>query len=109
MKKKNNNSELIISSLATHWFSTLTTVSGDLKAIVSHKNTQYYKLYVYFNLYVYSTRNFSLPYHLQLKCMDLPFFPGHPDIENTTVLCDIFFMYIISIYIYIYLYIYVYS
>ena len=38
----------------TRRFSTLTTFSGHLKCIISHKITQYYKLYVYFNLYVYS-------------------------------------------------------
>ena len=41
--------------------STLTTISGHLKGIVSHKNTQYYKLYVYFKLSVYISRDFSLP------------------------------------------------
>ena len=39
----------------------LMTISGHLKSIVSHKNTQCYKLYVYFNLYVYISRDFILP------------------------------------------------
>ena len=31
-------------------------------------------------------------FHLQLKCMGGHFFPGHPYIENTTILSDIHFL-----------------
>ena len=34
-------------------FSTLTEISGHLKGIVSHKNTQYQNLYLYFKLHVW--------------------------------------------------------
>ena len=53
-------------SFATLRFSTLTTISGHLKGIVSHKNIQYYKLYVYFNLCVYISRDFSLPLAIEM-------------------------------------------
>ena len=62
----NNNNYEDFASFATRRFSTLTTISGHLKGIVSHKNTQYYKLYVYFNLYVYITRDFSLPLAIEM-------------------------------------------
>ena len=69
-------------SFATRRFSILTTISGDLKGIVSHKITQYYKSYVYFNLYV---RDFSLL--LAIEMYGWPFFfPGHPYKESTSVL-----------------------
>ena len=34
-----------------------------------------------------------LAYHLQLKCMGGHFFLGHPYIESTTVLSDIYIIY----------------
>ena len=48
MKKMNNNSDNYedFASFATRRFSTLTTISGHLKGIISHKITQYQKLYV---------------------------------------------------------------
>ena len=46
-----NNEEF--ASFATRRISTLTNISGHLKGIVSYRNTQYYKLYVFFNLSVY--------------------------------------------------------
>ena len=66
MKKKVNNNNNDFASFATRRLSTLTTISGHLKGIVSHKNTQYYKLYVYFNLYVYISRDFSLPLAIEM-------------------------------------------
>ena len=44
------------------------------QGIVSHKNIQYYKLYVYFNLhvYVYISRDFSLL--LAIEMYGWPFF-----------------------------------
>ena len=93
----NNNSEYEdFASFATPRISTLTTISGHLKGIVSHKNTQYYKLYVYFNLSVYISRDFSLP--LAIEMHGGHFFPG-PSLH--TVLSDIYINYI---YIYIYIY-----
>ena len=63
-------------------------ISGHLKGIVSYKNTQYIVSYVYFNLFVYITRDFSLPFAIEMYGQ--PFFvPGHPYIESTTVLSDI--------------------
>ena len=59
-------------SFATRRFSTLTTISGHLKGIVSHNITQYQKLYVYFNLYVHISRDFSLP--LAIEMYGRPFF-----------------------------------
>ena len=55
-------------SFATRRFSTLTMISGHLKGIFSHKNTQYYisYIYVYFNLYVYNSRDFSLPLAIEM-------------------------------------------
>ena len=84
MKKNNNNNNYEdFASFATRWFSTLTTISGHLKGIVSHKNNQYYKLYVYIS------RDFSLP--LAIEMYGQPFFvQGHPYIESTTVLSDIY-------------------
>ena len=63
MKNRNNADKYYedFASFATRQFSTLTTISVHLEVIVSHKNTQYYKLYVYFNLSVYISRDFSLP------------------------------------------------
>ena len=72
-----NNSE-DFASFATRWFYTLRKISGHLKGIVSYKNTQCIVSYAYFNLFVYITRDFSLPVAI--------FFPGHPYIESTTVL-----------------------
>ena len=73
MKKRNNNSEYEdFASFATRRISTLTKISGHLKGIVSHKITQYYKLYVYFNLSVYISRDFSLP--LAIEMHGQPFF-----------------------------------
>ena len=72
---KNTSSEYKdFASFATRRISTLTTISGHLKGIVSHKNTQYYKLYVYFNLSVYISRDFSLP--LATEMHGRPFFSG---------------------------------
>ena len=63
----NNNSEYEdFASFATRWISTLTKISGHLKSIFSHKITQYYKLYVYFNLSVYISRDFSLPIVIEM-------------------------------------------
>ena len=70
-----NNSEYEdFASFATPRISTLTTISGHLKGIVSHTNTQYYKLYVYFNLSVYISRDFSLP--LAIEMYGRPFVSG---------------------------------
>ena len=71
-------------SFATRRISTLTKIFGYLKGIVSHKNTQYYKLYLCFNLSVYISRDFSLP--LSIEMHGGHFFPGHPYIivESTT-------------------------
>ena len=77
MNNNNNNSEYEdFASFATRRISTLTKISGHLKGIFSHKITQYYKLYVYFNLSVYISRDFSLP----LAWVVISF-PGHPYIE----------------------------
>ena len=86
MKMVKNNNYEEFARFATRRFSTLTTISGDLKGIVSHTITQYYKLYVYFNLYVYISRDVSLP--LAIEMYGHPFFLGHPYIESTTVLSD---------------------
>ena len=59
-------------SFATRWFYTLTKISGHLKRIVSYKNTQYIVNYVYFNLFVYITRDFSFP--LAIEMYQWPFF-----------------------------------
>ena len=75
----------ILPVFAYSQFSTLKTISGDPKGIVSHKFTQYYKVYVYFNLYIYISRDFSLP----LAVWAAISFLGHPYIESTTVLSDI--------------------
>ena len=56
----------ILPVFATRRISTLMMISGHLKCIVSHKNTQYYKLYVYFNLSVYISRDFSLPLAIEM-------------------------------------------
>ena len=73
MKKRNNNSEYEdFASFATRRISTLTKISGHLKGIFSDKITQYYKLYVYFNLFVYISRDFSLP--LAIEMYGRPFF-----------------------------------
>ena len=64
--KKNNSEYEDFASFATRRISTLTKIFGHLKGIVSHKNTQYYKLYVYFNLSVYITRDFSLPLAIEM-------------------------------------------
>ena len=75
MKKRNNNSEYEdFASFATRRISTLTKISGHLKGIISHKITQYYKLYVYFNISVYISRDFSLP--LAIEMHGRPFFSG---------------------------------
>ena len=69
----NNNSEYEdFASFATRRISTLTKISRHLKGIFSHKITQYYKLYVYFNLSVYSSRDFSSP--LAIEMHGWPFF-----------------------------------
>ena len=61
----------ILPVLVTRRFSTLTTISGHLKGIVSHKNTQCYKLYVYLKkTYMY----ILAAYHFQWKCMGSHFF-----------------------------------
>ena len=70
--ENNNNEYEDFASFATCQFSTLTTISEHLKGIVSHRNTQYYKLYVYFNLCVYISRDFSLP--LAIEMYRRPFF-----------------------------------
>ena len=82
----NNNYYEDFASFATRRFSTLTKISGHRKGIVSYKNTQYILSYVYFNLSVYITRDFSLP--LAIEMYGKPFFSGHPYIESTTVLSD---------------------
>ena len=74
----NNNYE-DFASFATHLISTLTTISGHLKGIVSHKNTQYYMLYVYISI------DFSLP----LAAWVAIFVLGHHYKESTTILSDI--------------------
>ena len=58
-KNHNNNNDEHSASFATRLFSTLKTFSGHLEDIVSHKNTQYQKVYVYLNLSVYISRDFS--------------------------------------------------
>ena len=42
---------------------------------------------MYILTYLYILAEISA-YHLQLKCMGGHFFPGHPCVENTTVLSD---------------------
>ena len=65
----------------------LKTISGHLKHIVSHNITQYQKSYVYyFNLYVYSSIDFSLLLGLEMYGNHLFFRPSY--IESTTVLFD---------------------
>ena len=81
----NNNYE-DFASFATRRFSTLTTFSAHLKGIISHKITEYQKFYVYFSLYVYISRDFSLP--LPIEMYGWPcFFQAIPT-ESTTVLSD---------------------
>ena len=41
-------------------------ISGHLKGIFSYKITQYYRLYVYFNLSVYISRDFSLALAIEM-------------------------------------------
>ena len=48
---------------------------------------------MYILTYLYILPEISA-YHLQLKCMGGHFFPGHPYIESTTVLSDIYYIYI---------------
>ena len=75
-------------SFATRRFYTLTKISEHLKGIVSDKNTQYIVSYVYFNLFVHITRDFSFP--LAIEMYGRPFlFRAIPTIESTTVLSDI--------------------
>ena len=62
----NNNNYEDFASFATRRFSTLTTISGHLKGIVSYKNTQYIVSYVYFNLSVYITTDSSLPLAIEM-------------------------------------------
>ena len=45
---------------------------------------------MYIFTYLYILPEISA-YHLQLKCMGSHFFPGHPYIESTTVLSDIYY------------------
>ena len=76
MNKRNNNSGdnseyEDFASFATCRISTLTKISGHLKGIFSDKITQ---LYVYFNLSVYISRDFSLP--LAIEMQGRPFFSG---------------------------------
>ena len=61
----NNNYE-DFASFATRRFYTLMKISGHLKGIVSYKNTQYIVSYVYFNLFVNITRDFSLPFAIEM-------------------------------------------
>ena len=68
----NTNKYEDFASFATLWFYTLTKISGHLKGIVSYKNTQYIVSYVYFNLFVYITRDFSFP--LAIEMYGRPFF-----------------------------------
>ena len=57
--------------------STLMKISGHLKGIFSDKITLYYKRYVYFNLFLYISRDFSLP--LSIEMHGWPFcFPAIP-------------------------------
>ena len=58
---RNNNK--YFASFAIRRFSTLTAL---LKGIVSHNITQYQKLYVYFNLYVHISRDFTLPLAIEM-------------------------------------------
>ena len=80
----NNNKDF--ASFVTCRFSTLTTISGHLKRIVSHQITQYYKLCVYFNLYVCISRDFSLP--LAIEMYGQPLFSRPSLLESTTVLSE---------------------
>ena len=72
-------------SFATYRISTLTKISGHLKGIFSDKISQYYKFYVYFNLFVY--KRFQLT-TCNWNTWAAILFSGHPYIESTTVLSD---------------------
>ena len=50
------------------------TISGHLEGIASHNITQYQKLHVYFNLFVYISRDFSLV--LAIEMHGRQYFPG---------------------------------
>ena len=94
-----NNSEY--EDFATRRISTLMNIFGHLKGIVSHKNTQYYKLYLYFNLSVYISRDFGLP--LSIEMHGWPFcFRAIP----TTDVISVLLRYASYIYILYYNYIY---
>ena len=88
-KNKNNNNYCYedFTSFDTRQFSTLTTISGHLKGIVSHKITQYQKLYVYFNLYVYISRDFSLP--LAIEMYGWPLFVSGPSLLSYSLILEL--------------------
>ena len=74
-----NNSEYEdFDSFATRRIATLTKISGHLKGIFSHKLTQHYKLYVYYNLSVYISRDFSLPLSIEMPAWVAIFFRAIP-------------------------------